>query len=209
MLDTDAMLLWKERLENCPIMSLQTGSQLGVAMRPIIDPRNLTLVAFYVDGPLIEVKPSVLHAADIREFGSLGMIVNDSDDIMPLSDDLVRLNETIHYGFEFIGMSVIDTHKHKLGKVSDYVVDSTDFTIMKFNVKASFLRGARVGGDLLIGRQQIREITDHEIVVAAPTVAESQKQVPVRSLANFENPFRKPQAEGNHANSDNHSSSAG
>ncbi|MBL8158915.1 PRC-barrel domain-containing protein [Candidatus Saccharibacteria bacterium] len=194
------MLLWKERLENCPVMSLQTGGQLGVANQPIIDPRDLRVVAFYVTGPQVDVHPAVLHTSDIREFGSLGMIVNDSDDIMALDEELVRLNEIISYHFELVGMKVIDTDRNKLGKIVDYVVDTTSFMVSKFNVKAPLLHVGAHAGDLLIGRQQIREITDDHIVVAAPTI-ETPAEAPAvqEGLAPFENPFRQPHTEGNPA----------
>lgn len=196
MSDTKNMLIWKERLDACPIMSLQTGAQLGVVDKPILDPRELKIVAFYVSGPHIEQQPAILHADDVREFGSLGMIVNDSENIMALDPELVRLQEILSYNFELIGMRVIDTAQKKLGKVADYVVDSTDFSILKFNVKAPMLHVGGAG-DLLISRQQIREINDDHIVVAAPTVDAPGAEHP--QLPAFENPFRRPHPEGNQA----------
>lgn len=194
--DTMYMLIWKERLDNCPVMSLQTGGELGTVTEPIIDPRDLRIVAFYVVGPLLADSLSVLHTEDIREYGSLGMIVNDSDDIMAVSDELVRLKQIIDYKFSLIGMRVVDTQRKKLGKVSDYVVDSTSFLITKFSVKAPLLGG--VGrSDLLIGREQIREINNDEIVVAAPTVKEHrQEKITPAPLPAFDNPFRSTRPEG-------------
>ena len=42
------MLLPIERLLNAPIMSLQTGAELARISEPIIDPRSMAIVAFYV-----------------------------------------------------------------------------------------------------------------------------------------------------------------
>src|SRR4051794_26876902 len=59
------MLLPRDRLLNLPIMSLQTGTQIGLAVRHIVDPRRLNIVAFYCEGPLIDFNPAILHTSDI------------------------------------------------------------------------------------------------------------------------------------------------
>ena len=47
-------------------MSLQTGTEIARTHAAIIDPRKLQIVAFYVQGQLIENHPSVLFIEDIR-----------------------------------------------------------------------------------------------------------------------------------------------
>lgn len=184
--------MWRERLLSVPVMSLQTGARLAVATEPIIDPKDLNIIAFYCEGPLLDFHPAILHSADIREFGELGLIVNDSDDIMPLSD-LVRLQETIDCRFEFVGKKVIDTTQHKLGKVNNYVIETGSFKIMKFSVKRPLLHSLQQD-ELIIDRRQIRKITDDEIVVAAPTEEESSA-ASIVSRAQIQNPFRHVPAE--------------
>lgn len=187
------MLIWRERLASVPIMSLQTGGRLATATEPIIDPKDLTIVAFYCEGPLVDFKPAILHTEDIREFGELGMIVNDSDDIMPI-ENLVRLQDIINYGFDLIDKKVVDTTKHKLGKVNNYVIETGSFKIMKFSVKRPLLHSLQEH-ELIISRRQIREITDDTIVVDAADV-EEKAHAPVARRADIHNPFRPaPQTE--------------
>lgn len=186
------MLIWRERLLSVAVMSLQTGGRLAVATEPIVDPKNLDVIAFYCEGPLVNFKPAILHTADIREFGELGLIVNDSENIMPLGD-LVRLQGIIEHHFELIGKKVVDTTGHKLGKVNNYVVDTGSFKVMKFSVKRPLLHSLQ-DSELIIDRQQIRKITDDQIVVAAPTVEEKVK-VSVLPRAHIQNPFRQAPAE--------------
>lgn len=197
------MLLWKNRLADTPVMSLQTGASLGVATDPVIDPHSLQIVAFYLEGPYVESTPSVIHVEDIREFGDMGFIVDGSDSIMPVDDNLVRLSKIINYHFELVGMRVVDTDKHKLGKVINYMVEAETFSILKLSVKPPFLKGLQ-DQELVVGRQQIRKITDHEIVVAAPTLQEHKRsKVPQAKVGHFDNPFRKPQPEGAHSTKSN------
>lgn len=181
------MLVWREKIIPTPVMSLQTGGQLAIASQPIIDPGKLKIVAFYCEGPLIEHSPAVLHASDIREFGELGVIVNDSEVIMPLTD-LVRLQDVIAQNFELIGKRVIDIHKRKLGKATNYVLDTDTFRIMRFSVKRPLLQSLQQD-ELIINRKQIRKVTSTEIVVDAATTEDS---LAVLQRDHIQNPFRRP-----------------
>jgi uncharacterized protein YrrD len=177
------MLMLNSSFINTPVMSLQNGNKLGSTTDPIIDPRKLQIVAFKVVGTRI-FEESVLHSADIREVGPLGLIVNAADDIMPLDQDLVRLNEVINLHFDIIGKTVIDDNKRKLGKVSEFSVDTESFMIIKIHVSQSIMKNLS-NTALIIDRSQVKEITDKSIIVRSASIKESS------GLAQMLNPFRK------------------
>ncbi len=177
------MLMLNSSFINMPVMSLQIGNQLGSTSEPIIDPRKLQVVAFKVVGPRI-FEDSVLHTADIREVGPLGLIVNSADDIMTLDQDLVRLNEVINLNFSMAGKAVVDDSGKKLGKVSEFSVETDTFFINKIHVSQSIMKNIS-NSALIIDRSQIKEITDKSIIVRSATVKEST------GLSQMLNPFRK------------------
>jgi len=177
------MLTINTSLAQAPVMSLQTGGQLGEIQAAIVDPRKLQVVAFYVGGPRIQTK-SVLHTTDIREIGPLGVIVNAADDIMDLDQDLVRLQEVINLQFTLIGKPVVDDTRHKLGKVTEYSLDTTTFLIKKLHVSQSIMKNL-MSSSLMIDRSQIIEVTDGAITVRSATVPQQS------GLAQALNPFRK------------------
>ena len=76
------MLVLGSRLNETPVMSLQTGTRLAVTTQPIIDPSNLRIFAYEIKGPLLTQQPSFLRTADIREYGRLGMIIDSNDEIV-------------------------------------------------------------------------------------------------------------------------------
>jgi uncharacterized protein YrrD len=180
------MLLLQKNLENIPIMSLQNGRKLGLAQNPIIDPRKLQIVAYHANGPHIH-KASVLHTADIREYGPLGFIVDSADSIMELDEDLIRLNEIIGFNFSLLGKQVVDENKSKLGKVIDYAVDIESFFIQKIHVAQSLVKNL-TSSNLIIGRTQIVELNDKFIVVRSGSVHDQA------GLMQALNPFRKAQS---------------
>ena len=174
-------------------MSLQTGTQVGMAVRHIVDPRRLNIVAFYCEGPLIDFNPAILHTSDIREFSSIGLIVDSADNIMP-PDDLVRLREVLSYNFDLEGKLVIEEGGRKLGKVGGYTVDSESFFIIKLQVRPTLLQSFG-RAELLIDRTQIREINDKHIVVHEATIADGEK-AHFAPLPTIDNPFRKAAPHG-------------
>jgi len=186
------MLISGSRLINAPIMGLQTGTELARISGPVIDPRNLTIVAYELEGPLLDQTPSLLRIADVREFSDIGVIVDSSDEFV-LPEDIIKLNDIYKIRFFLVGMPVRDEKHHKLGKVDNYTIETGNFVIQQINVKRPLLKSL---GDthLLIHRSQITEINDKEIIV------KSHAEIPEPVLENIQqtyvNPFRKnPQAE--------------
>lgn len=178
------MLLLDNQLENVAIMSLQSGSKLGTAVSPVVDPRKLQVTAYHVSGPHIH-EASVLYTSDIREVGPLGFIVDSADSIMVLDDSLVRLQEVIGFNFHLLGKLVVDDHKKKLGKVAEYSVESSGFYVQKLHVSQSVIKNF-TSTNLIIHRSQITEVTDQHIVVRSATIPQTT------GLAQALNPFRKP-----------------
>jgi hypothetical protein len=86
------MLLPGSRLINTAIMGLQTGTSLAKTKNPIIDPANLKIVAYEVDGPLLSERPSFIRIADVRELSNVGMIIDSNDEFIGL-DDVIQIKK--------------------------------------------------------------------------------------------------------------------
>lgn len=193
------MLLASERLLHTPVMSLQTGSQLARTKAAIIDPRNLAIVAFELEGPQLTLHPSFLLIADIRELSNLGFIVDSSDEFVGQTD-VIKLQEVYELQFQLIDKTVFDRKKVKLGKVINYAVEPHSFLIKQLNVKRPLLKSF-TDAELIIDRTQITEVTDTSI-----TIEHDERQPsPAKKAANaYTNPFRgtTPQPEAIQSNKD-------
>lgn len=189
------MLVLGSRLHDTPVMSLQTGTRLAKVKLPVINPANLKILAYEVDGPLLNEHPSFLRTADIREMGALGMIVDSADEIIAL-DDVIKIKELRELNFQLVGLPVIDEHKHKLGKVEDYTLETHGFVIQQLNVKRGLLRGLNDTG-LLIHRSQIIEVNDNFIIVKSTGRKQTVTPVMESVRRTYVNPFRgtTPQTE--------------
>ena len=181
------MLLAGSRLIDTPVLGLQTGSELARTTRPIIDPAKLEIIAYELSGPLLDLHPSLLRIADVREFSDIGIIVDSSDEFVT-PDDIIKLGEIYSRHFDVIGKRVLDEKRRKLGKVIAYNIDTTGFLIQQLSVKRPLLKSLN-DTELLIHRSQITEINDNEIIVHSQAKVPEPVVQSVRSA--YVNPFRK------------------
>lgn len=181
------MLLLGSRLHDTPVMGIQTGARLATIGRPLIDPANLRIVAYTVEGPMLAVRPSYLRTEEIRELSDIGMIVDSTDDFIT-TGDVIRIDDLLRLNFSLIGLRVIDEQKRRIGKIDDYTLDTDTFVIQQLNVRQTGLRSLTETGRL-IHRSQIREINDTHIVVASPTVTTAAPVSGPSPRREFVNPF--------------------
>lgn len=186
------MLIAASRLDGASVMSLQTGGQLARTKSPVIDPRDLSIVAYELEGPSLDAHPSFLLIQDVRELSNLGLIVDSSDEFVGI-DDVIKLKEVYDFGFTLIGKNVVDQSKHKLGKVIAYSIEPESFLVKQLNVRRPLLKSFN-DTELIIDRTQIAEIADDTITI---THDEREPSPVKRASKAYTNPFRgqSPQPE--------------
>lgn len=160
------MLKLSSSITEVPVLSLRTSSPIATATKIIINPNNLKIEGWFV-ADRFDNKELVLVAGEVRDIIDRGIVVNDHEVLSPL-DDLVRLKETIEIDFELLGKAVTTESGKRLGKVTDFAVESEALIVKKIYVGQSLLKNFS-GGTLSIDRTQIIEITDKRIIVEEPT----------------------------------------
>lgn len=160
------MLQLSNAILNRPVMSLRTGTQVGIATAPIINPNNLKIEGFYCQDSGNRGQELILVAQDVRDIIPQGIVVNDYDVLME-ADDLVRLRDVLSWRFELIGKQVVADSKKKIGKVEDYATELETLYIQKLYVSQSIFKNFS-GGNLGVDRNQIVEINEKQIVIHDP-----------------------------------------
>lgn len=180
------MLLSIEQLSNSPVMGLQTGTELARFKSALIDPRNLTIIAFELQGHQLDVQPSFLSVSDIREISTIGIIVDSSDEFIGV-DDVIKIKEVYDFHFNLSDKKVEDESGHTLGKVTSYSVEPGSFYVKQLNVKRPLLKSFS-DTELLIDRTQIINVSDSKITVHNDERAPAPAK---RAPTTFTNPFRQ------------------
>ena len=169
------MLKLSDFLQNRPVLSLRTGAVVATAKKPVINPNNLKVEGFYCQDRF-DGKELILLTQDIRESLKDGFVIDDHERLVE-TEELVRLKDVLDLKFELIGKQVETLDKEKVGKVSDYAVETDSMIITKLYASQSLLRNF-TGGNLSIDRSQIHEITPKRVVITellkkAPATAPS------------------------------------
>ena len=147
-------------LVNKPVMSLRSGSQIAIAIEPIINPHNLKIMGWWCKAT--GGRRLVLLAEDVREIMPKGLAVNDDEDLSP-PEDLVRHSDTLSTQFQLLD-KLVKTKRQKLGKISDFSYNSGMF-VQKLYVARPLHKVFTSDDTLIIDRTQILEVTDHYILV--------------------------------------------
>jgi sporulation protein YlmC with PRC-barrel domain len=157
------MLQLSDFLYNRPVLSLRTGGTVATATAPIINPNNLKIEGFFCQDRF-ENKELILLTQDVRETLPDGFVIDDHERLEEASE-LVRLRDVLELRFELVGKQVETVDKQKVGKVSDYAVETNSLIIMKLYATQSILKNF-TGGSLSIDRSQIQEITPRRIIIS-------------------------------------------
>lgn len=185
------MLVYASKLVRFPILSLHVGGPIAVVEEPIVDPRKMKIVGFYVGGPLVNNDTGdIVQTEIVREFSFAGMIVNSIDEFTSRGE-VVALDKILETGFQMDGLKVVTKKGTKLGKVVDYTFDTTDFRIMQIVVQRPALK-AFLDPELIISRKEIVEISNEKIIVKDEEEKIRQRALKEDFVPNFVNPFREP-----------------
>ena len=184
------MLIRSTRLTDFPVLSLHIGGRIARIVAPIVDPHDLKIIAYRVDGPLVGREVGdILPTSSIREHSPIGFIVDSSDELVA-ADDIVRVRDVLALHFDLIGLKVVSRKGTKLGKVIDYTADADSGLIQQLIVQRPIFK-ALIDPELTISRSQIHEVTDYEVIVKDEE-AKIRKVAQADFVPNFINPFREP-----------------
>ena len=181
------MLIEGSKLLKYPILSLHTASRIAEVKGLVIDPNFLKVVAFEISA-VSSKQRLFLEASSVREFSKMGMIV-DSDEEFVEKDDVIKLKEAINLGFSLDNMKVVSKKKAMLGRIEDFIINTEDFQIMQLIVKRPIYK-ALIDPELVIGRSDIHEINDNEIIVKSEEGMIMKKSGTLDFVPNFVNPFK-------------------
>jgi sporulation protein YlmC with PRC-barrel domain len=163
----EGMYARASKLENLPVISLQSGEAVAWIKQPVINISTFEILAFECDSTNHN-RPVILLTNDIRQLAADCVIV-DSDDELAEPDDIIRLTAIIKADYTPLDKPVISDLGRKLGSVEDYTINLDTSRIQKLYVRQSLFR-AWLGSSLTIDHSQIVEVTPQRIIVRDVTI---------------------------------------
>lgn len=184
------MLIYASRLLGAPILSVQAGGAIGYVSESIVDPDNLKIIAFRVDGPLLKKSnTNILDISSVREYSNYGLVIDSIEELVE-KNDVIKIKKIIDLNFNLINLKVETKKGSHLGKVSDYTITSEDFIVQQIIVKRPIMKSL-IDPELTISKKEIVEITDYKIIIKDEEKILKEKSTKEEFIPNFVNPFRK------------------
>ena len=184
------MLISYSRLIGVPILSIQAGGPIATIKNAIVDPDNLKILGFNLEGPLLNhTDATILDVRSIREYSQLGMVIDNIEELVA-PDDVIKIQKVLELNFDLINLKVKTKKGTKLGHLVDYTVTSEDFIVQQIIVKRPLVK-ALVDPELTISRKEIVEITDYEVIVKDEEKVLKARAEKEDFVPNFVNPFRE------------------
>ncbi len=184
------MLIDASKLVNYPILSLHMTGMIAKTSELVVDPNDLKVIAFKLYGPEVgRNSGDYLKTDDVREFSSLGMVV-DSDDDFVEANEVIKLKEVLDLNFSLVGMRVESKKGSNLGKVESYTVNPDGFYVEQLVVRRPFLKSF-MDSELIISKNEVVKITDDKIVVKDEESKIRERAAREDFVPNFVNPFRE------------------
>ena len=182
------MLVYQSKLIGTPVLSVQSGAPIGYISSIIIDPNDLKAIAFRLEGPLIDPSQNLLDVKSIREYSTLGMVIDDIDELIA-DDDVIKIADIIKLNFNLLNLKVETKKGSKLGKIVDYTLTSDDFLTQQLIVKRPAIKSF-LDPELTIPRSEIVEVTDYKVIVKDEEKTIKKRAEKEDFVPNFVNPFR-------------------
>lgn len=182
------MLVYNSRLIGTTILSVQAGGPIGRINTAIVNPDNLQIIAFALEGPLVDRRQNLLDIRSIREYSNYGIVIDDADELVSPSD-IVKIEQVLKLNFDLLSLKVETKKGSKLGQIIDYTIDSDSFLVQQIVVKRPIVKRI-MDPELLISRKEIIEVTDYKIIVKDEEKVLKSRASKEDFIPNFVNPFR-------------------
>lgn len=186
------MLVYNSKLIGTPVLSIQTGAPVGFVKSSIVDPNDLKILAFRLDGHrMAKNSANILDISSIREYSNLGIVIDSIEELVTPSD-VIKIQKVLELNFDLIGLKVETKKRSKLGKLVDFTVTPEDFIVQQIIVHRPTMK-ALVDPDLTISRKEIVEVTDYKVIIRDEEKVLKDRAENEDFVPNFVNPFREKQ----------------
>ena len=140
------------RIIGTPILSVQAGGPIATIKSAIIDPNDLKILGFHLEGPLVNrAEARILDVRSIREYSQLGMVIDNIEELVA-PDDVIKIQNVLELNFDLINLKVRTKKGTKLGHIIDYTLTSEDFIVQQIIVRRPLVKSL-VDPELTISRK--------------------------------------------------------
>lgn len=132
------MIIPYTRVVGAKIFATKSQKVVGEIADVVFSGSDLSVLALLLkDSALFKRTPRAVATTDIISLNNYAVMVGNKDSVVN-TKELIRAEKAMNDGFLGIGQLVITREGKKIGRVFDYLIDSTSFAITKIYVRNIF-----------------------------------------------------------------------
>lgn len=128
------MIVSYDKIKNLSVYELKNHSKLGEVAEIILKNEDFQIAGLILKKNVLSKEEHVISELDIIEISNKGVIVQNAEAVLE-SSELIRIKELIKEGYVGAGQRVVTRSGRYIGRVCNFLVDSSTLMVTKFYTK--------------------------------------------------------------------------
>lgn len=151
------MLLEARNILDLPIASIEEKEKIGIVKKIIVNKVDASILGFLISsGNFLFGKNYFVSADCVLDIDAHGLTIRNKESLTE-PREIYRVKKILEERFEILGLSAVAKSKERLGKISNFVVDTRDIKIVKYYI-SGWLENK------IIDHNKVYKITSREII---------------------------------------------
>ncbi len=151
------MLIEAKNFLDLPVATIEEKEKIGLVKKILIDKKNAKILGFIINtGGFLFGNDLFLSETDLLDIDTHGLTTRNKDNLVDPSE-IVRVKKMLDEQFSLFRLTAMTRSKRKLGKISNFVIDTTMLQVVKFYVTGWI-------DNKIIDYRHVYKITNKEII---------------------------------------------
>lgn len=156
------MLIEAKNILDLPIATIDEKAKIGLVKQIVVDKKNAKVLGFIVHiNSFLFGKNLFLSESDVLDIDSNGLTTQNKENLID-PQEVMRVKKIIDERFNIFGLDAITKSKKRLGKISNFVIETQTLQIVKFYINTMF-------ENKIINFDKVYKITKKEIIFEEDT----------------------------------------
>ncbi len=152
------MNLLRSEIIGRPVGALEEKAKVGTARDIVVNPEDGRVLALVIRTGFLGQGYKVVDWQDVRAVEKSGVVVGTVEQMLA-PEEMVRVDQLIKDGFQLVGLPVITTGGHKIGRVNNFCFDSDTGRLSQLYVRSI------LGPNRIIGMSSVVRVESRKVVV--------------------------------------------
>lgn len=170
------MLIEAKNILDLPVATLDEKEKIGAIKKILVQRSDAKVLGFLVNTKgFLFGKNLFLSESDVLDIDKHGLTTRSRENLIN-PEEVARVKKLLTERFSLFGLRAVTRSKKRLGKISNFIVDTNTLQVVKFYTRGFF-------EDRIIDYKNVYKITKKEIIFIDEVSSAKIKKAPEKILA--------------------------